>query len=171
MRVVINHLYAERIGWYYLYFALTILENVFLHDRGVVFLKREHLQEFIHQFFGGGIHLERIAVNVNELGVRIILYKLPNASASKLVTVPVTTADEVNDVAKLSDDIRFAASVAAFGQKLRRNTFLDGYAYDEIVRLANGARGEDAFGYRAEFVNLVRLTGSMKGAGGTSDRQ
>lgn len=90
-------------------------------------------------------------------------YKLPDAETSKLVTVPVTVEHEVDSLSALDDDVRFAASVAAFGQKLRRTSFLDAYGYDDIVRLANGARGTDAFGYRAEFVNLVRLAASLGG--------
>ena len=29
--------------------------------------------------------------------------------------------------------------------------------YDDVIALAQSAKGEDEFGYRAEFINLVRL--------------
>ena len=35
--------------------------------------------------------------------------------------------------------------------------YLRGSGYDAALALAQGARGEDSFGYRAEFVQLVRL--------------
>ena len=54
-------------------------------------------------------------------------------------------------------EARFAAAVAAFGQLLRGGRHTGGYAYDDVIALAQGARGEDSFGYRAEFINLVRL--------------
>jgi Ca-activated chloride channel family protein len=57
--------------------------------------------------------------------------------------------------------LRFAAAVAAFGQKLRGGTYLDGFGYEDIARLAAGARGEDLSGYRGEFLSLVRLAASL----------
>ena len=34
------------------------------------------------------------------------------------------------------------------------------FSYDDVAALAVGAKGDDPFGYRAEFVNLVRLAKS-----------
>ena len=34
------------------------------------------------------------------------------------------------------------------------------FGYDDVIALAQGAQGEDPFGYRAEFVGLVRLARS-----------
>ena len=88
-------------------------------------------------------------------------YKLPGETTSKLLTLPITPALLQADVDALSDDMRFAASVAAFGQKLRGNAHLVEFSYDEIIRIASGARGDDRFGYRSEFVSLVRLAKSI----------
>ncbi|HSM40017.1 MAG TPA: VWA domain-containing protein [Afifellaceae bacterium] len=88
-------------------------------------------------------------------------YKLPDEDQSKLVTLPVTDALAADRVDGLSDDMRFAAAVAAFGQKLRGNRALDDYTYDEIADLASSARGADPFGYRGAFLALVRLAGSL----------
>jgi len=90
-----------------------------------------------------------------------IRYKLPKENVSKLITVPVTTAMEVNNTAGLSMDMRFAASVAAFGQKLRNSPYLQDYSYDNILKLAASGRGRDEYGYRSEFINLVRLAKSL----------
>ena len=51
-------------------------------------------------------------------------------------------------------------AVAAFGQLLRGAPFTQGYTYDEVIALANSAKGDDPCGYRAEFVNLARLAKS-----------
>jgi Ca-activated chloride channel family protein len=88
-------------------------------------------------------------------------YKLPKEDRSKLVTLPVTDALAADGTDVLSDDMRFAAAVAAFGQKLRGNRALDDYGYDEIADLAASARGADPFGYRGAFLSLVRLAGSL----------
>ncbi|MGH1350670.1 MAG: vWA domain-containing protein [Methyloligellaceae bacterium] len=89
-------------------------------------------------------------------------YKLPKEDKSKLVTFPITSEHEKKEVAEVSADMRFAASVAAFGQKLRDNRFLSDYSFDDIRKLAAGSRGEDAYGYRSEFLGLVGLAKSLE---------
>jgi len=88
-----------------------------------------------------------------------IRYKLPGESTSRLLTRPITVYDEKSGDA-LPEDMRFAAAVAAFGQKLRGGRYLNNMSYDDIITLAQSGRGEDEFGYRAEFINLVRLAKS-----------
>lgn len=61
-------------------------------------------------------------------------------------------------LAEVSDDFRFAAAVAAFGMRLGDSEQLNGYSYDDIITLAQGARGEDRDGWRAEFVKLVEMS-------------
>lgn len=89
-----------------------------------------------------------------------IRYKLPDSDTSTLITVPVTKGSEVTSVAQASRDDRFAASVAAFGQVVRGGRYTGSFSYDDVVSLAQSAKGEDRFGYRAEFINLVRLAKS-----------
>lgn len=89
-----------------------------------------------------------------------IRYKLPDSNTSTLITAPVTRASETASVAQASRDDRFAASVAAFGQVLSGGRYTGNFSYDDVVALAQSAKGEDQFGYRAEFINLVRLAKS-----------
>ncbi|MBQ9351771.1 YfbK domain-containing protein [Phyllobacterium sp.] len=89
-----------------------------------------------------------------------IRYKLPNGEVSKLITTPVTKANEVSAAA--SDDVWFSTAVAAFGQKLRGTDSLASYSYADIARLGAGSRGDDAFGYRSEFLSLVRLADALE---------
>jgi Ca-activated chloride channel homolog len=95
------------------------------------------------------------AENSNEYAFLKMRYKLPGESTSKLITRPITTAD-TKTVDGLSDDMRFAAAVAAFGQKLRGEQYIGDFTYNDILELANSARGVDPFNYRGEFINLVR---------------
>lgn len=92
----------------------------------------------------------------NEFGFLKIRYKQPDGGTSKLITRPVTRADQSEPDA----EARFAASVAAFGQLLKGGRHTGTFNYDDVIGLANGAKGADPFGYRAEFVNLVRLAKS-----------
>ena len=48
-----------------------------------------------------------------------IRYKLPAEDVSKLITTPVTKANEVSSFDAAGADQRFSVAVAAFGQKLR----------------------------------------------------
>ena len=86
-----------------------------------------------------------------------IRYKLPGSDASTLITAPVGRDVEVNSTASASSDARFATAVAAFGQLLRGGRYTGSFTYDDVIALAQGAKGGDEFGYRAEFINLVRL--------------
>ncbi len=88
-------------------------------------------------------------------------YKLPDEDTSKLITTPVTVANEVDGLASASDDQRFSVAVAAFGQKLRDTDQTSKYEYDEILKLAQAARGSDPYGYRAEFLSLVRIADAL----------
>jgi Ca-activated chloride channel family protein len=88
-------------------------------------------------------------------------YKLPSEDTSHLIERPITQADVVQRFDSLNADIRFAAAVAAFGQKLRASDLIGDFSFDQILAIANGAKGRDAFGYRAEFTGLVRLADSL----------
>ncbi len=90
----------------------------------------------------------------NEYAFLKMRYKLPDEDKSNLITRPITNKD-VQDAVGV--DIRFAAAVAAFGQLLHGDSFIGDFSYDDIIELAESGRGHDKFGYRSEFINLVRL--------------
>ena len=97
----------------------------------------------------------------DELAFVKIRYKEPEGDTSKLITTPVTEVNAIRDFAAAPQDVRFATAVAAFGQKLRGTDTLEAYSYDEILKLARDARGDDPFGYRGGFLDLVRLAETL----------
>jgi Ca-activated chloride channel family protein len=100
----------------------------------------------------------KIESSANELAFLKLRYKMPGETVSKLIDRPITLADSVADLAKAPEATRFATAVAGYGAMLRGDPYIDkSFTWDRVIDLANGAKGEDAFGYRAEFVNLVRL--------------
>ncbi len=99
--------------------------------------------------------------NADEYAFVKIRYKLPNEDISKLITTPVTAANEVSSFDAAGADQRFSVAVAAFGQKLRDEDQIANFGYDRIAEIADAARGFDPFGYRAEFLSLVRLASSL----------
>ena len=61
-----------------------------------------------------------------------------------------------------SADQRFSVAVAAFGQKLRDTDQTANFGFDKIAAIATAARGADPFGYRSEFLSLVRLASALE---------
>ncbi len=97
----------------------------------------------------------------NELAFLRLRYKAPTGETSKLLEYPVERAKIIDSADKTSENYRFAAAVAAFGQLLRGGTYTGNFSYDDVVQLANQVRGEDKFGYRSEFIQLVQLAKAL----------
>ena len=81
-------------------------------------------------------------------------YKQPDASASELLEIPFR--DSLQPFEETSSDFRFAAAVTSFGMTLRNSKFRGNWNLATIESVAAQNLGEDAGGYRAEFVDLVR---------------
>jgi Ca-activated chloride channel family protein len=101
--------------------------------------------------------------NCGEIAYLKMRYKLPGETASKLIERPVTQGDVRVSVDALPGDLKFAAAVAGFGQILRGDPYLKSFGYKDVLQLAQAGKGADAFGYRSEFLNLVRLAESAAG--------
>ena len=89
-----------------------------------------------------------------------IRYKLPESDTSTLISQAVTSANEHERIEQAPLDVRFATAVAGFGQLMRGSPYTEKFDYDQVIELARAARGEDRFGYRSEFLQLVRLAQS-----------
>lgn len=83
-------------------------------------------------------------------------YKKPDGTKSILMTTPITRGNEVSSLKDAPESTRFAVAVAGFGQLLKGGNNVE-TTYNDVLSLAESAKGKDAFGYRAEFLNLVRL--------------
>ncbi|KDP95420.1 von Willebrand factor A [Brevundimonas sp. EAKA] len=89
-----------------------------------------------------------------EIGFIQVRYKQPGGSRSDLIQQPLTSRAAG---AQPPEATRWALAVAAFGQKLRNDPWMSAdYGWDQVLAQAQGARGEDPWGDRAEFVQLVR---------------
>ncbi len=91
-----------------------------------------------------------------ELAFLKMRYKLPESDVSQLIEQPVTADLVYDDISEISDDMRFAAAVAAFGQKLKGSNYGSAMGWDEIETLARSGKGADESGYRAEFIRLIK---------------
>ncbi len=95
------------------------------------------------------------ATGSDELGFLKLRYKAPRADVSQLIETPIQAQGTA------SADMRFAMAIAGFGQLLSEGKYLGDWSWGDAIALANGARGTDEFGYRAEAVRLMRLAESL----------
>ena len=102
-----------------------------------------------------------VSASRGEYGYVKIRYKLPKSSTSRLISTPIDRGEEVASFAAAPQDARFAAAVAGFAEMLRGGKYSGSLSYDDVLRIANASKGKDEFGYRSEFVQLVR---AAKGA-------
>ncbi|WP_423603697.1 vWA domain-containing protein [Sphingomonas sp. MS122] len=91
-----------------------------------------------------------------ELGFVKIRYKLPKSDTSRLITTPIGGRVRYASFDAAPQDARFAAAVAGFAELLRGGRHNGALSFDDVLRMATAARGTDEFGYRSEFLQLVR---------------
>jgi Ca-activated chloride channel family protein len=92
-----------------------------------------------------------------ELAMLRVRYQRPEGGKSLLIERPIA-----NQTAPASEDLRFAAAVAAFSQQLKDGRYTGDFSLKDTETLARGARGDDRFGLRNEFVQLVELAQSLR---------
>ena len=112
----------------------------------------------------GDMQEVRPAVNAKpgELGFLKLRYKLPKEDKSRLIELPILKGTALASMDEASRDVRFSTAVATFGQMLKGGTWTGSVSYDDVIALAMKAKGNDPFGLRAEFVNLVRLAKAVR---------
>ncbi|MHA1128392.1 MAG: vWA domain-containing protein [Alphaproteobacteria bacterium] len=98
------------------------------------------------------------SLNSGEYAFLKLRYKTPGEATSTLITTPILP--DAN--AGLDSEVAFAAAVAGFGQILRGDDLMHGWTIGDALTLAQTAKGEDPFGYRAELLTLMRLAQSLK---------
>lgn len=87
-----------------------------------------------------------------------VRYKKPGQGSSSLEEWNLQP--QMASLDQASPDLRFATAVAGFGLLLK-NEPLSNFGYDEVVAIAQMARGEDINGERAEFVRLVKTADAL----------
>jgi Ca-activated chloride channel family protein len=103
------------------------------------------------------------SANSDELAFVKIRYKKPDEDKSNLITMPVKEELSKKMVDDAAPDVRFSVAVAAFAQKLKGESQVADYSWSAIEALGLAAKGDDRYGYRAEFLKMVALAKSLKG--------
>ncbi|HQH26466.1 MAG TPA: DUF3520 domain-containing protein, partial [Oligoflexia bacterium] len=102
--------------------------------------------------------------HIEELGFLKIRYKRPAEDISTPLEFPLYTSKIVQTIDSASRDFRFAAAVSCFGQVLRQSRYAESCTLADARELAAGALGDDLYGKRKEFVQIVDKAQAVKGA-------
>ncbi|MGI2151066.1 vWA domain-containing protein [Shewanella baltica] len=97
-----------------------------------------------------------------EIAFLKLRYKLPAQTQSQLLSYPIRLDQSVKQLEQASDDFRFAAAVAGLGQLLNGSHYLHQFDYTKLSLLARSALGDDPFGYRHEFVQLMETAAAIE---------
>lgn len=87
----------------------------------------------------------------NEYGFLKIRYKKPGEKTSQLISQPISVALNPG-----TEDTRFAVAVAGFAQLLKDGRYTGQWNLEDALQLALDNKGQDIYGYRAEFTQLIR---------------
>ncbi len=93
----------------------------------------------------------------DEYGFLKLRYKVPGNAKSTLIATAIPAAS-----GKPSQEAKFAAAIAGFGQLLTKSKYLSNWSWEQNIALANAGKGDDPYGYRAEAVQLMRLAKSLE---------
>ena len=99
---------------------------------------------------------QAVGSSSDELAFIKVRYKPLDKDESQLSTYPVSKLD-IKSIDKASDDFKYSAAVAAFGQLLRQSKYTNEFTYDDVQALVRQSRGADVNGERGSFLGLVEL--------------
>lgn len=94
----------------------------------------------------------------NEYALLKLRYKLPGEKQSKLIEHIIENKNTINENGNSwqQREFQFSSAVAGFAQLLKGGKYTKQWSYDDIINNALKSRGDDPYGYRNEFVQLVR---------------
>ncbi len=92
---------------------------------------------------------------LDELMYLAIRYKDPNSDTSELIEYQTYETDYLLET---SETFNFASAVVEFGLLLRDSAYKYEASFDQVILRANANLGDDEYGYRDEFVELVDIT-------------
>jgi Ca-activated chloride channel family protein len=100
---------------------------------------------------------EKTLIDSDELLYVAVRYQLPDSG--EIVETGSALMSDVS--AEMSETFAFASAVAEFGLWLSDSAYKGGANLESVLERALQNRGEDRFGYRAEFVQIVDLVGLL----------
>lgn len=87
-------------------------------------------------------------------------FKQPDANTSQLIE-SVIYREAITSFEQQSDDFKFAVAVATFAERIKQSKYATNLDYTWIASTAQGVKGDDNFGYRSEFIQLVNTASAL----------
>lgn len=89
-------------------------------------------------------------------------YKQPQGSKSQLISTAI--ADQNRSIQSATDNLKFSAAVAMYGMVLRDSDYKGEATFNQVLDLAEQAKGKDSQGYRTAFMQLVERSQTLQQA-------
>jgi Ca-activated chloride channel homolog len=103
-----------------------------------------------------------VTANIFEKEVATIKFRYKKPDDEKSIEMVHPISKECKDIAKASENTRFASSVAMFGMILSNSKYKGTSSYESLIKLAENARGTDKDGYRIEFIRMAKASENLK---------
>ena len=100
------------------------------------------------------------AAQSGELLTLKLRYKQPEGDKSTLMTIVVE--DQAKRFGEATQDFKFTSAVASFAMLLRNSQFKGNATYDAVLEIATAAKGSDEYGYRTEFLSLIKRARDLR---------
>lgn len=99
--------------------------------------------------------LTKLGIDSDEVLTLNLRYKEPDEETSKLISSVLK--EKISGLDKSSDNLQFSAAVVQFAMLLRDSKYKGESNFNSILKLAEKSKGDDKYGYREEFITLVRM--------------
>ena len=93
------------------------------------------------------------AAKSNELATLKIRYKMPDEKESLLRSKAISSTPSENT----SADFQFVSAIMQTGMLIRNSEFKGSSSYEAAIALAQAGKSTDTYGYRGEFIRLIKL--------------
>jgi Ca-activated chloride channel family protein len=100
-------------------------------------------------------NLKEQALESDEVLTLNLRYKEPDEDISKLISQVLN--ENTQDLESSTENLKFSSAVAQFALLLRESKYRGESSFDNVLKLAEASKGEDKFGYREEFITIVRM--------------
>lgn len=97
--------------------------------------------------------------NKTEYAHVAIRCKLPNQDQSILLNNPIKVGS--TPFADVDNDSKWVIATASFAELLKGGKYAGEMTYQKVAELANSAKGEDSYGLKNEFIELVNIAKSL----------
>ncbi len=99
---------------------------------------------------------DKVLLDPNDIASIRLRYKLPKGKESQLIEERVNTTKQT--LSEFSEDFKFISAITAWSLLLRDSEFKGNASIKMVLDLAKNGKGSDPYGYKQEFIDLVKAS-------------